>query len=126
MSDKYIPGQCNIGKPEVRLRKIFAWIGLVATAGILASFIVFKTQPLLRLLIFFPMATSALGFLQARERFCIKYGFGGAFNVKNAAGETEAVTALDSRAEDRRKSIKITVQAVLIGVAVAVGAYFLL
>jgi hypothetical protein len=119
MSDEYIPGVCNIGGPEVRLRKIFAWIGLLATLGILAAFIILKTAPLHRLLIFFPAATSALGFLQARERFCIKYGFGGAFNVNHAAGQTETVTAPDARAEDRRKSIKITVQAVLLGLAVA-------
>ena len=51
---EYIPGVCNIGRGEVKKRRVLGWIGLVATVLLWATLVALKTAPLWRLLLFVP------------------------------------------------------------------------
>ena len=110
--NQYIPGVCNIGSAEIAKRKMGGWAGLVATVLLWAVFILCGTAPVWRLLLFLPALLSAVGFLQAANRFCVYFGFAALFNIRSA-GERITVQHAESRAKDRRKAWRIIARAVL-------------
>jgi hypothetical protein len=122
-TDGYIPGVCNIGRAEVRWRTAMGWLGLVCTVGLWGFFIYAKASPSARLWVFGPALMAAIGFLQARRGFCVKYGLGGVFNVGPEAGRTDAVEQAESRRQDRRTSIQIIALSFLAAALVALAAY---
>jgi hypothetical protein len=122
-TDGYIPGACNIGREEVRWRRIMAWIGVVVALGLWGFFAYAEASPPTRLWVGGPALMAALGFLQARRGFCVKYGLGGAFNFGPEVGRTESVEQAEARRQDRRASIRLIAQAVLIAALVALAAY---
>jgi hypothetical protein len=66
-----------------------------------------------RLGIFFPLLVSAIGFIQARNKFCLAYGLAGTFNF-GKIGDMERVFDAESKKSDRRKAIAILIQAALV------------
>jgi len=121
---EYVPGVCNIGPAEIRRRRQSGWIGVGATLLAWVLFAVFGVPSPWRLLLFFPAAIGASGFLQAALHFCAGFGTRGVFNFGPVVGSTQAVEAAESRRKDRRKSRLIGLYAALIGVAIAVVGYF--
>ena len=108
----YVPGTCNIGPDEIKMRMTAGWFGIVVS-------------PWTRLVLFFPATIGALGFLQGAFHFCVAFGMEGLFNVTNPAGKTESVSQKEFRAADKKKAIQIIAYSVLIGIVVAVGAVWL-
>jgi hypothetical protein len=78
-----------------------------------------------RLTLFFPAFVAAIGFLQAAGHFCAKFGLEGVFNFGPHVGRTDAVEQAEFRKQDRRKAISIVGQSIAVGIAAAIGAYFL-
>jgi hypothetical protein len=76
------------------------------------------------LLLFFPASLAASGFLQASMHFCAGFGSRGLFNFGDKVGMTETVIQKEFRAKDQKKARQILGLSILIGVAVAVLAYF--
>lgn len=113
---KYIPGVCNIGPAEIRLRRWTGHIGLACTLLLIWSYFVIQTDPIARLLIFFPAAVSAMGYLQARMHFCAQFGLVGVFNVSDVFGKRESVDQRAFRRKDQQKAL------VIIGLSIAVGS----
>jgi len=74
------------------------------------------------LLLFFPSALSAAGFIQGAMHFCAAYGLRGVFNVASEVGETDTVLQAELRAQDRQKARQILGSSALVGVLVAVVA----
>jgi len=62
--------------------------------------------------IFFPLLVSAIGFIQARNKFCLAYGLAGTFNF-GKIGDMERVFDAESKRIDRQKAIMTLVQAAL-------------
>ena len=122
---KYIPGVCNIGPDEIKMRKKFGWISTGISVILFLFFLIFHTSPSYRLIIFLPIMSAAIGFLQAYFHFCVAFGFSGIYNVLKPAGQTETVVQMEFRKQDRQKAIKITVLAVLVGVIVTGVIYFI-
>ncbi len=120
---QYQPGKCNIGGPEVRHRKAAGWLGLTLAVGLWAAFEQFDTVPAARLIIFFPAFLTALGFLQARRRFCVAYGLAGSYNVSSAAPHTSRIENPDDRLKDRKFSIQLLTQSFLIALLAALLCY---
>jgi hypothetical protein len=123
MSSEYIPGVCNIGRSEIRLRKVFGWLGLIATLGIWIALVARGVDARWRLLLFIPAMLSAIGFLQAWWHFCAKFGLGGVFNFGANIGKTDTVEQAEYRRQDRITALKIIGLSALVGVIVAVTAY---
>ena len=121
----YVPGTCNIGPEETKLRMAAGWIGLVITIVFFIFFIYLHITPWARLILFFPAALSAMGFLQAAFQFCVSFGMQGLFNVSNEAGKTETVSQREYRKADKRKAMLIIAYSVWIGVVIAFGAVYI-
>jgi len=123
MENKYIPGVCNIGPAEIGKRKQSGWIGLAATVALWALLILLDVPQIWRLALFLPAVISATGFLQAHMHFCAYFAFSSLFNFGDL-GKTDSVQQAEFRAKDRRKAWQIIIYAILIGIAVALAAYF--
>lgn len=122
---EYIPGVCNIGRAEIRLRWIGGWIGVVVSVLLVAALVYFQTAVAWRLLVFFPATLAAVGFLQAAWHFCAKFALGGVFNFGPEVGKTDTVEQAEFRKKDRRTALQIIGLSLLIGLAVAAAAYFI-
>jgi hypothetical protein len=126
---QYIPGVCNIGRAEVRQRKLLGWIMLVVTVGSWIVFSVFGVSKVWRLALFVPASLSATGFLQAAWHFCATFGVLGLSNFGPTVGRTDRVEHEDTveraefRRQDRRTALKIIALSLLAGAVVAVAAY---
>jgi hypothetical protein len=120
----YIPGVCNIGPQEIARRRRAGHFGLIVSVVILAALIVVDAPPILRLLVFFPAAVSASGYLQAYLKFCAGFGQVGVFNF-GGRGSTEHVVDKAARAKDRAKAWQISILSGLVGLAVAIAAVLL-
>ncbi len=124
MQNNYIPGVCNIGREEIRMRWMTGWIGLGITVAIWLGFIYFNSPALMRLWLFVPAFVSAIGLLQASLHFCVAFGAKGLFNFKPEVGKTESVDQAEFRAKDKAKAIKIILAAAVIAASVAALAFF--
>lgn len=122
---EYIPGVCNIGPAEIRARKRSAWFALGMTVVLWAIFVVLHVPAIYRLLLFFPAAGAATGYLQSAMRFCVGFGMMGVFNFGPRVGKMDSVEEAAFRKQDRRKAWQIILYASLFGLAVALAAYFL-
>ncbi len=121
----YIPGACNIGRSEIRLRRWLGWIALAVTIALGGALFYLDTAPRWRLALFFPAVGAALGFLQARWQFCVKFGLEGTYHFGPNVGDIGTVKQAEFRRQDRRTALKIIGLAVLAGAVVAVGAYLM-
>lgn len=119
----YASGVCNIGADEIRARRRFGHIGLAATLGFAVLVLATHAPQLIRLLVFFPAAGAATGYLQAAFRFCAGFGMRGVYNF-GRLGTTHEVADAASRSRDRRRSLQISGLSMLVGVVVAVTLYF--
>lgn len=122
IQNKYIPGVCNIGEEEIKMRKRTGWGGLIATIILWGLFIWFNIPQIWRLTLFFPAMMSATGFLQAYMHFCAYFGFASLFNFGDV-GKTDSVQQAEFRAKDKKKARQIVIYSVLIGLAVAIIAF---
>lgn len=124
-NNKYIPGVCNIGPAEIRLRKNLGWWGLLITFVIWAFFIWIQAPASWRLILLIPVFFSANGFLQGFMHFCAGFGMRGLYNFGPEAGKTDTVQQAEFRAADRKKAQQIFLYAVIIAVVVALIAFYI-
>ena len=117
MSSEYVAGSCNIGKGEIRRRQTVALIGLFLIF-FSASTILGTEQPRsVRLSIFLPAMIFAVGFVQARKKFCLAYGLAGTFNFGKLGSITKVQSEQDKKA-DRKTAINIFAQSALMAGAI--------
>lgn len=121
----YIPGVCNIGPAEIKLRRSAGIIGLAATIVFWLLFVWLDVPALLRLTLFLPATLAAVGFLQAWLHFCVKYGMNGLFNVSDGMASQESVDKKEFRRKDQQKAVLIIVGSLFFGIAIAITAYAL-
>jgi ABC-type uncharacterized transport system permease subunit len=121
----YVPGTCNIGPEEIKMRIMSGWIGLIVSVIAAIALVYIPISPWFRLFLFFPATVSALGFLQSAFHFCVAFGMEGLFNVSNAVGKTESVSQQEFRKADKRKAILIITYSVWIGIVIAFGAVYI-
>lgn len=121
---EYIPGVCNIGPAEIRRRRQAGWVGLGATILLWAIFWIFRVPDSWRLLLFFPAAIGATGFLQAALHFCAGFGMRGWYNFGPEVGKTETVEQAEFRRKDRGKALLIGVCSILAGAVIAIAGYY--
>jgi len=102
----YLPGAHNLDDAETAQRRTGGWIGFVLTLIASAAIAYFQVAPRWRLLIFFPLAMAAIGFLQASSRFCVMVALSSRSPATNAA----------DRSKDRTKAFR------LIGASLVIAA----
>ena len=117
MQLEYVPGACNIGPEEIARRQRVAVVGLIATIALAVALVASGAgvgSPT-RLLIALPLTGAAIGWIQARRRFCMAYGLAGTFNL-GAIGNMERVSNAAALAADRRTALIIVAQGIAVGV----------
>jgi hypothetical protein len=124
-SHEYVPGVCNIGRAEIRQRKLIGWWALAVSVGLWIALAVCEVAPAWRLALFVPASLAATGFLQATWRFCATFGVLGVSNFGPSVGKTDTVAQAEFRRLDRRTALKIVALSVLAGAVVALAAYSL-
>jgi hypothetical protein len=121
MTGEYVAGVCNIGPAETARRRRVGEQAALAGLGLLILLRFLRAPRAWRLLVFFPAAVSAAGYLQAARHFCAAYGWRGVLNF-GALGTAEAVGDEAFRAEDRRRALRIAAESATIGLGVALVA----
>lgn len=124
-TDKYIPGMCNIGPAEIRMRRTSGIIGLAITIIAFVVFYIVHIDAPLRLFIFVPAVIAASGFLQAQLHFCARFGMSGLFNFSDDIRKQESVDQAEYRRKDQQKALTIIAGSAAIGLGVALVAYAL-
>jgi hypothetical protein len=122
---EYVPGVCNIGPAEIRMRRMSGWAGLGATLVLWAALAVFHAGQPWRLFVFLPASMAATGFLQAAFHFCAGFGMKGVFNFGPEVGKTDTVIQAEFRKKDRQKALFIIFLSAVIGAVVAAAAFFI-
>jgi len=120
----YIPGVCNIGKAEMKVRRNFAIKMGILSVIVAAALIYFRVDKLWRLVLVLPFTSFGIGILQWYYKFCANFGLRGIFNF-GELGKNIPVEMMDFAKADRNKAIKILVQGSLIGIVITVIIYFI-
>jgi len=121
MSEVYIPGTCNLGKSEVKRRQFVALLGLVLSGFSAVS--LWNAAIATRATLILPLFVFSVGYVQSRKKFCMAYGFAGAFNL-GKLGELARVSDPADRASDRKMAFRILVEAAAL--AVALTSFYLI
>ena len=120
-SSGYLPGVCNIGSREITRRRAVGIAALVF--ALISGYTLYAADDLTKSArwgVFFPLFVSAIGFIQARNKFCLAYGLAGTLNF-GKIGDMERVFDADSKKSDRRKAVAILIQsAIIAGVTTAI------
>jgi len=112
-SATYIPGTCNLGKSEIRQRKIVGLVGLFFSVSSLVGLMSINAAREARLGIFLPLLVASVGFVQVRSKFCLAYGFAGTFNF-GKLGDIARVSDPMNRRADRATALKILLKSFLL------------
>ncbi|HET7030458.1 MAG TPA: hypothetical protein VFI34_08100 [Candidatus Limnocylindrales bacterium] len=120
----YRAGVCNIGPVEIARRRRTGVTMTIATVLLLAVLVAIHAPTPLRLIVFFPAAVAASGFLQAWLRFCAGFGWLGVFNFEDV-GTTVSVADADARRRDRARAIRVGLACALVGALAAALAVVL-
>lgn len=117
MSSEYVAGSCNIGKGEIRRRQTVALIGLFLVFFSAYTILGTDQSRSVRLSIFLPAMIFAVGFIQARKKFCLAYGLAGTFNF-GKLGSISKVQSEEDKKADRKTAINIFIQSALLAAAI--------
>lgn len=117
MSSEYVAGSCNIGKGEIRRRQTVALIGLFLVFFSASTILGTDQSRSVRLSIFLPAMIFAVGFIQARKKFCLAFGLAGTFNF-GKLGSISKVQSEEDKKADRKTAINIFIQSALLAAAI--------
>lgn len=118
--DGYRAGACNIGPDEILKRRAAGVASAVAAVALGAGLIAIGAPAPARLLVALPAAASAVGFLQARSRFCLAFAIAGVRNLGPVGSVVRVDDAVAHRA-DLVVAAKLGVEAAAIGAAVGIA-----
>jgi hypothetical protein len=121
---EYTPGKCNIGVREIRRRQLVGSIGLFLTISTIFGFYHQHSSRIDRLTTFLPAVVMSIGYLQARKRFCLAFGFSGLFNF-GTLGDTTRVISEQDRKLDRDAAIRLFLQALALAAIVTAFVFLL-
>lgn len=121
---EYIAGSCNIGPREIRRRQLVGGIGLFLTISTVFGYYHQHASHLARFGTFLPALVMSIGYLQARKKFCLAFGFSGLFNF-GKLGNTHRVISEEDRKIDRQAAIRIFGQAAALAALVTALVFLL-
>jgi hypothetical protein len=120
----YAPGACNLGGDEVEYRKKVGYIGTAIAIALAALLFLVSAAPWVFIVVAAPVFMAAIGFVQAKESFCVRYASEGIYNVGDGLGNHQQVSSDIDRAADKAKARTLNLRAlgIALGVAVVLGA----
>jgi Co/Zn/Cd efflux system component len=121
--NEYQSGYCNIGGEEKRLRRRFGYLGSIVTIVALIVIVGFRLDPILSLLLVFPIYGSVIGFYQDKSNFCVAFGFSGIYNMAEDTRDIKKIQDEIKRKTDRNRAIKMSLIASIISGVFTVAIY---
>jgi hypothetical protein len=121
----YIPGVCNINPKEVAYRRRVGQIGLAIFVILLVALMLIHVTHLLRVVLLLPAFVSAIGYLQAKNHFCVAYGGSGQENATTGSAKANKVTDNTAIAADKKRTRQINLQAAGLAVLATIIAIVL-
>jgi len=121
---EYVPGSCNIGAAEIARRNRVGYFGLVCTVFAICCIEMLDADRIWRLTISIPVAITLTGFLQARQKFCLRYGLMGVFSVLGMHNLT-AISDSENRQKDRNMALSLVMRTILGTILFSVFYYLL-
>ncbi len=121
----YVPGLCNINHKEIALRRKAGFAGLGVFVVVLVVLLLLSASPWWRLLLITPAFVSAIGFLQAKNKFCVMYAASYQQNATEGSTSAKDVKDEESRKADARRARQINLQAFGIVIVVMVAVFLL-
>lgn len=119
-----MPGVCNIGPAEIARRRRAGHVAALATLAAFVALLVLGAPPVARFVVALPAAGAAVGYLQARLKFCAAFGSLGVFNL-GPLGRTARVDDPAARARDRGRAWQIVAGSAVVGAVVGLVAVLL-
>lgn len=111
----YVPGVCNINPAEIKQRRNAGHFGLALFVVLLIVLVALDINRWARLVLIVPAIIAAIGYLQAKNKFCVGYGGAG---LQHADEDDAALqVAADAAAIDKKRAKSMNLQAILIGTA---------
>jgi predicted nucleic acid-binding Zn ribbon protein len=127
MSDTvaYVPGVCNINTEEIASRRKVGHFGLIMFVVLLIIMLVANISHLYRVILFLPAFVASIGYLQARNKFCVGYASAGQQNASE--GSKKASNIIDQRAltTDKQRARIMNLEAFCITVVITIVAIVL-
>lgn len=121
--DNYIPGVCNIGNEQLAKRKRFLAICLAVTFLAAMAIYFFEIDGSIRWIMFIPFCVSAMATQQVMFKFCYRFGLTGLYGF-GKVGYDKKVPENQFRELDRKKSMKMLVNSLVIGILLTTFFYF--
>ncbi|MBK8845254.1 MAG: hypothetical protein IPO27_01360 [Bacteroidetes bacterium] len=120
----YIPGLCNIGQVEIKVRLVMCLTTAILSIGLLSFFIAFPQHWIVAVLFFLSLSNFILTLLQVKYRFCVKYAFDGVFNFSEF-GNKQEVGNPQFHKIDKQRARKFIIGSYLVGLIVTIAVYWL-
>jgi uncharacterized membrane protein YvbJ len=123
MNNQYVPGVCNIGKEEIKRRKVAAFISLAITVILIMILLLWPANRYWRLILFFPVTSLAVGIQQWYFHFCVAFGIKGVFNFADF-GKTDSVEQANFRKKDLSKARRMIIAGIAVGIIADLIFYY--
>ena len=120
----YIPGACNIGREEIKRRKMATIFSAILTIAVMVLILTLDANKIWRLLLFIPATSLGVSFQQWYFKFCVAFGIKGVFNFGDI-GKTFSIEQKENYRKDRIKAWQMIISGVVFGVVVAQIFYYL-
>lgn len=117
-TSNYIPGICNINHAEIKRRRQAGHIGLFLSAVVLVAIVAFHAPWAYRIIILLPVYVAAIGYLQARNKFCV--GYAGSGKQHADEGDVETIAESSAIEADKLRARTMNLQAFIIAAVVTV------
>lgn len=125
IDSKYVPGVCNIGKDEIRVRRNAGLTSLLTLAVFIFLLRVLDLPSILQYGIFIGIYAVAINYFQVSNQFCVNFGSREIFNFEDR-GEKNRIENDLARKLDRQKVIKMNLRAALAGIILTPPLIFIL
>ena len=126
VNQSYIPGVCNINRTEVAYRRKLSLLGLSLTLVFFVAAIIIQLNPALRaIIVFIPVFTVVINYLQVRNQFCVSYAAKGMHNAEDDSEAPETVDDIEARLKDRVKARRMRIQATMFSIIFVLLSLFI-
>lgn len=115
-SNTYIPGVCNINTAEIARRRKAGYLGSAIFIVVLVLLLISPFSRWFRLILILPGILAAIGFLQARNKFCVGFAAAGLQRADEDADDPVAIALQEAVAKDKRRARQLNQQAIGFGI----------
>ncbi|CAN5178502.1 hypothetical protein BH09PAT3_BH09PAT3_5350 [soil metagenome] len=116
VTSSYIPGVCNINTAETNQRRKAGYVGLGLFVVLLVVMLALPIDTAYRLVLILPAMISAIGFLQARNHFCVGYANAGMQNADEDSTDPLTIALAEAVTKDKKRARQMYLQALIIAI----------